>query len=110
MPDSYGHAKDFFDHSIADGGKNERRNLIQFTNASESKPQLDDLLIYSETKYNPYGHVAIVSKVEDDGIEIIEQNPGAYASSRGRFSLIHKNGKWSIDNDRIVGWLRKVQQ
>jgi hypothetical protein len=109
MPDSYGHAKDFFDHSIVDGGENKRRNLMQFTNPSVSKPQLDDLLIYSETKYNPYGHVAIVSNVDDDGIEVIQQNPGTYASSRGRFPLTHKNGKWRIDNDRILGWLRKVR-
>ena len=32
MPDSYGHAKDFFDPDVKDGQKNEQRNLFQYTN------------------------------------------------------------------------------
>ena len=32
MPDSYGHAKDFFDKTLTDGQKNRKRNLqLQFT-------------------------------------------------------------------------------
>ena len=107
MPDSYGHAKDFFDPSLADGVINERRNLKQYTNLSNSKPQTGDLLVYSETQGNPYGHVSIVAKVADNEIEIIQQNPGAFSDSRARFKLIHTNDKWKIDNDRILGWLRK---
>lgn len=107
MPDTYGHAKDFFDRSLADGAINKQRNLKQYTNSSNSKPCIDDLLVYSETQGNPFGHVSIVSKVMDNEIEIIQQNPGAFSGSRAQFRLIHTHGKWRIDNDRILGWLRK---
>ena len=107
MPDSYGHAKDFFDKSIADGKFNKRRNLTQYTNPSSSKPKVDDLLIYSGTRFNKYGHVAIVSKVTGNTIEIIQQNPGVAGRSRETFKLNNKGGKWRIENQRIVGWLRK---
>src|SRR5690606_35208838 len=32
MPDSYGHAKDFFDNAVGDGKLNKRRALIQYNN------------------------------------------------------------------------------
>ncbi|MCV9928469.1 CHAP domain-containing protein [Flavobacterium sp. LS1R49] len=107
MPDSYGHAKDFFDDKLSDGQKNEKRDLTQYTNSSTSKPKVDDLLIYSGTIFNRFGHVAIVSNVADNSIEIIQQNPGPFSKSREVFSLIEKEGKWTIANNRILGWLRK---
>ncbi len=107
MPNSYGHAKDFFDLNILDGNKNEQRNLTQFTNPSKSKPKADDLVIYSGTILNKYGHVSIISKVTENEIEIIQQNPGPFGNSREKFGLIYDNGKWKIENDKIMGWLRK---
>ncbi|NJB84325.1 surface antigen [Lewinella marina] len=107
MPDSYGHARDFFDPSLADGSHNARRNLTQYTNPGQHKPRVDDLLVFAGTLFNKYGHVAIVSRVADDEIEIIQQNPGPQGSSRATFALRQQKGKWSIANDRIVGWLRK---
>lgn len=107
MPDSYGHAKDFFNEKLSDGQKNEKRNLIQYTNPSSSKPKVNDLLIYSGTIFNRFGHVAIVSNVTANEIEIIQQNPGPFSKSRETFSLTEKEGKWTINNDRILGWLRK---
>ncbi|WP_109435465.1 CHAP domain-containing protein [Aquimarina sp. AU119] len=107
MPDSYGHAKDFFNSNLKDGKKNKQRNLTQFTNPSKSKPKVNDLVIYSETILNRYGHVSIISKVTENEIEIIQQNPGPFGKSREKFKLINKSGKWQIQNDRILGWLRK---
>lgn len=107
MPDSYGHAKDFFDKSLKDGQINERRNLIQYTNLSLTKPKVDDLLILKGTIFNKYGHVAIVSEVREKEIEIIQQNPGLFGQSRENYELEFVNNKWKIDNDRILGWLRK---
>jgi surface antigen len=107
MPDSYGHAKDFFDAELKDGQKNEKRDLTQYSNPSTSKPKIDDLLIYSGTIFNRFGHVAIVSNVTNNTIEIIQQNPGPFSKSREVFSIIEKDGKWIIDNNRILGWLRK---
>ncbi len=109
MPDSYGHAKDFFDSSLKDGQKNTRRDLIQYTNRSRAKPKVDDLLVFSGTLFNKYGHVAIISKVSDTEIEIIQQNPGPYGPSRESFELVNEQGKWKIKNDHVLGWLRKEE-
>ena len=106
MPDTYGHAKDFFDPSITDGKKNKQRNLLQYTNPSISKPKTHDLLVFSGTLLNKYGHVAIIVNVTSNNIEIIQQNPGPFGSSRETFDLTYKNGKWKIENERILGWLR----
>lgn len=107
MPDSYGHAKDFYDLSITDGQKNTKRGLNQYSNPSETKPKVDDLVIFSGNIFNRYGHVAIVSRVTDQEVEIIQQNPGPFGKSRETFGLSDTNGRWEIDNERIIGWLRK---
>ena len=110
MPDSYGNAKDFFDKSLKDGQKNNQRNLTQYTNNSRTKPKVDDLLVFEGTVFNKYGHVAIISKVTDKKVEIIQQNPGFFGQSRETFDLVLENDKWKIENDRILGWLRKVNK
>ncbi len=107
MPDSYGNAKDFFDTKIADSAINPKRGLWQFTNGSRCKPQAEDLLIFDGHVGNPYGHVAIVSQVLDSIVEIIQQNPGPFASSRDTFRLVHNNSLWRIGSGRALGWLRK---
>lgn len=107
MPDSYGHAKDFFNHSVKDGQRNTQRNLTQFTNSSKSKPKVNDLIIFDATLFNKYGHVAIISRVTDNKIEIIQQNPGPNGKSRETLKLSKKNDVWVIDNKRVLGWLRK---
>lgn len=108
MPDSYGDAKTFFDKSLKDGSKNSARALTQYTNSSRSKPKVDDLLIFDETTYNQYGHVAIISKVSPNKIEIIQQNPPeTHGNSKETILLNRKDGKWEIENKQILGWLRK---
>jgi len=109
MPDSYGHAKDFFDNTIADSQLNIKRNLMQYTNPSRTKPNVDDLLIFNGNRFNQYGHVAILSNSTDSKVEIIQQNAGPFSKSRETYQLKRINGKWQIENKRIVGWLRKVQ-
>lgn len=104
MPDSYGHAKDFFDDSIADGKINPKRNLLQYHNGSPSKPQVEHIIVMG---WSRYGHVAIISKVSDNEIEIVQQNPGPNASSRALLPLIYKDGLWNIDSFRVLGYLRK---
>jgi surface antigen len=107
MPDVYGNAKDFYDKKVKDGEINLRRNLTQFSNPSKSKPKVDDLLILNGTSFNSFGHVAIVSRVSDNEIEIIQQNPGKHGKPRGTFSITEKNEMWKIENNRVLGWLRK---
>jgi hypothetical protein len=104
MPDSYGHAKDYFDRSLNDGQINEKRNLTQFSNPSEFKPKVDDLIIFDGTRFNKFGHVAIISSVTESEIEIIQQNAG---QSREKYSLYQTMGKWKIKSNKILGWLRK---
>ena len=109
MPDSHGNAKDYFDRSLPDGSLNKKRDLKQFDNPSKTKPKIDDIIVFSETNFNKFGHVAIVSNVMDNEIEIIQQNPGKYGKSRKTISLDKENGKWKLDNKRILGWLRKEE-
>ncbi len=106
MPDAYGHAKDFYDKDLSDGELNTKRNLVQYKNGSKSKPKPDDLVIFSGSTFNKYGHVAIISFVDDDGIEIIQQNPGPFGKSRDNIKLKTIDGLWTLDNDRLLGWLR----
>lgn len=107
MPDSYGHAKDFFEHALPDGSMNPKRNLIQYTNGSHTKPAIGDLLIFDGHAGNPYGHVAIVSAVSDSDIELIQQNPGPFSPSRNHLGLSCTNGLYKLEHDGLLGWLRK---
>jgi surface antigen len=107
MPDSYGHAREFYNSKFKDGEVNTKRNLVQFKNGSTSKPKVKDLIVFDGHENNPYGHVAIISEVGDDYIEIIQQNPGPSAPSRDRFKLNLEGGKWYVSDDLTLGWLRK---
>lgn len=107
MPDPYGNAKDFFDSEVRDGELNVKRDLLQFTNGSRSKPEPNDLIVFSASTFNKYGHVAIISRVSENEIEIIQQNPGPFGKSRESIKLNFINDKWIIDNNRTLGWLRK---
>lgn len=109
MPDNYGHAKDYYNSKLKDAEINRQRGLYQFTNPSTFKPELDDLLVYSGTIFNKYGHVAIVSQVFDDKIEIIQQNAGPFSNTRETYTIEQIAGLWKINNSRILGWLRKKQ-
>lgn len=106
MTDSYGNAKDFFNPKIKDGKENEQRGLLQFQNPSKSKPLVNDLLIMDASGTNPYGHVAVVSKVEGEELEIVQQNPGPTAPSRATFSIIKVGKRYMVGSLRVLGWLR----
>ena len=108
MPDTYGHAREFFDFQLSDFSKNERRDLYQFSNPSRYSPEAGDLLVMNGNAANPYGHVAIVSKVWPDQVELIHQNPGPSADSRLILEMdISPSGSYYIDHPSVLGWLRK---
>lgn len=107
MPDSYGNAVDFFDKELADGSISTKRNLLQYSNPSTTKPQVNDLIVFDGTLMNRYGHVAIISKVYENKIEIVQQNAGSSNSSRGEMKLQYADGKWYIVSGQLLGWLRK---
>jgi len=105
MPNSYGHAKDFFNNSIKDGAINKQRNLTQYKNPSSSKPRVNDLVVFSGTTFNKFGHVAIISEATENSIEVIQQNVGA--KTRASFKLKKNGVKWRIESEQGLGWLRK---
>ncbi len=105
MPDSYGHAKDFFDRSLSDGQLNKARGMYQFRNGSATKPAKDDLVIIGGTAQNSFGHLFIITGFDADGVDFIQQNPGPRNPSRGKYRLNEINGKWYIDHEAILGWL-----
>ncbi|WP_444944652.1 CHAP domain-containing protein [Microbulbifer sp. ZKSA006] len=110
MPDTYGHAKDFFDSTLHQGSINTKRGLLQFHNEGDTPPDIGDIVVYSPSLFNPYGHVAIVAMVdiESGTLEIIQQNAGPFSPPRERYALIFEPpASWSVDNARILGWLRK---
>lgn len=110
MPDSYGHARDFFDPSLMDGGHNVRRAMLQFRNGSSTQPAPDDLLVFEPWLFNRYGHVGIVASVGGGVLEIAQQNPGPFGQSRERFPVVQRDGKWFIEHSRVLGWLRLEAQ
>lgn len=107
MPDSYGHAKDFYDAAVPDGWMNQKRNLRQFSNGSISRPRTGDILVFAATRTNKYGHIGIVSKSGKNMIEMIHQNPGPGNDSRAVYRMQKQNDKWFVQNEQVLGWLRR---
>lgn len=101
MPDVWGHAKDYFDPAVAQGAVNSRRGLRQFRNGGDTIPAPDDLFVFD----GPYGHVGIVSDVNSNSVEIVQQN--IYGRPRQRFGLVVSNGVFTVQSAALQGWLRK---
>lgn len=106
MPDPNGNAKDIFDHQLPDASYNEKRGLVQYADPSLKKPAVNDIIVFDGHLGNKYGHVAIISKVTDHTIEIVQQNAGPDAPSRETLTLIRENGRWHVQEKHILGWLR----
>jgi surface antigen len=100
MPDLYGHAKDFFDSSLPHGSLNRQRDLVQYYNGKDERPAVDDLLVYG----GKYGHVAIVTRVSENEVEVIQQN--IFMHPRQVFPLVASNGNYTITGKEPFGWLR----
>lgn len=109
MPDTYGHAKDFFNPALVDGSLNRQRAMVQFRNGSAVRPQADDLLVFAPTLLNRYGHVAIIASVTDGRLQIAQQNPGPFGRSREELELQERNGGWYIQQSQVLGWLRLAE-
>ncbi len=103
MPDTYGNAKDFYDNKLKDGDMNVKRGLLQFSNPSFKRPAVGDIVIFKPYILNRYGHVAIISKVDEGTIEIIQQN--VWKKTRENLKLIHTNDLWYIESKRVIGRL-----
>ncbi|MBU3135528.1 CHAP domain-containing protein [Clostridium gasigenes] len=103
MPDVYGNAKEFFDDSVPQGELNKSRDLVQYRNGESVKPEADDLIVFTNSKY---GHVAIVTEVKSNYIEVIQQN--VYGKTREQYELVLEDGQYYVGTiQKPAGWLRK---
>lgn len=106
MPNSYGNAKDFFQTKLADGKLNKERGLLQFHNTGTVAPQVGDIVVWGPTIWNKYGHVAIVSNVFRDGVEIVQQNGGPFSKSRKLLKRAKPGESRILKEANVLGWLR----
>ena len=107
MPNAWGHARDFFQASLEDGALNRDRNLFQYANPSRSRPQVNDILVFRGRSPRGFGHVAIVTRVSEERVYIIQQNAGSPRNARTSYRLRRQGGRWKVAHPRILGWLRK---
>jgi len=104
MPNSYGHAKEFFDKNLGDVAFNADRGLMQYRNVRYDRPQVNDILVYDSYKHNPFGHIGIVAEVGSDYIILVQQNVGE--KSRQKLKLVEYNGIQTVADFDVLGWLR----
>lgn len=104
FPYTYGHAQDFFDHSLRDIGFNKKRGLYQYRNTRKYPPATGDLVVFKGSEKNPYGHVAIISHVGKDFVEVVQQN----CKLRTRRQIPYHIYKdiHTIADAYVLGWLR----
>ena len=105
FPNSSGNAKDFFDKQLRDKDYNNKRGLVQIRNTREYPPLVGDILVYDGNEDNPYGHIAVISCVDDNQVEIVQQNWGK--KTRHTMNLVEYKGIYTIADFDILGWLRK---
>ncbi len=105
MPQSYGHAQEFFNWSLANGQLNRERGLFQYKNGGPSRPVQNAILIFGNDPATPYGHVGIITKVTDRNIEMVSQNNGHNQKSRSKIPMKYRNGGYYIDSKYVLGWL-----
>lgn len=95
-----GNGRDYFKKASYNG-------LEAYSNKNNISPQPDDLLAFGGGNY---GHVAIVTEVGNNYINIIEQNWSSSSATR-RLPMEIKNGKYTVSANSstyyIQGWLRK---
>jgi len=104
MPDTYGHAKDFFDSNLRNG-RNTSRGLNQYVNGNIRAPEVKSILVFDGNDQNPYGHIGIISSVNKNNIIIAQQNWGK--QTRMSLPLRKVNNKYRIDHDDVLGWLSR---
>lgn len=105
MPNVWGHAQDYFVKRLPQGALNRSRGLEQYHNGNDMPPRVDDIIVWNRGKY---GHVAIVSAVYADAIEIVQQNTSK--RSREILRLTQRDGNFYLigkgRRKKPMGWLR----
>jgi len=106
MPNAGGNAKDFFNRNLSNGDYNSQRGMYQFRNGGVEKPKKDDMGIIGASPDNKFGHLFIITNVDNSSVDFVQQNPGSRNPSRGKYQLIYENGRWTIKAANLLGWLR----
>jgi len=99
FPDPYGNAVDFYDPSLGDGVYNKTRGLYQYSASSAYDISVGDIIVYK----GRYGHVAIVTEIFPDKIELIQQNTGT--CSRVTENMTTTSGHLQFENPNVMGFL-----
>lgn len=107
IPDGLNSGTDFFNPSIPDGQLNPATGLMQFALPSATKPQEEDILVFGDSRDNPGGNVAIVARVGNTELEIVQQNPGPLSNTRESYRYYIRKNKWYVQQPHVLGWLRK---
>ena len=97
-----GHAKHYFDEGTPHGARNKSRGLIQYRIGKEVKPEVDDILVCPKIPPGS-GHVAIITKVEDNRLQIIQQNK---LPAQEWITIERQASSWRLSWD-CAGFLRK---
>ncbi|MGE9267196.1 MAG: CHAP domain-containing protein [Verrucomicrobiales bacterium] len=103
MPNVWGHARDFFDPEIPHGQRNPARDLLQFHNGHDEAPAPDDLLVFRDGNF---GHVAIITEVGTEHIEVIQQNIPGHPTQTHPYQLRAGRHEIGTPRHRPTGWLR----
>lgn len=97
--------KELYNHNLKDGEFNELAMLTQYSNPSNHPIKEGDILVFKPNFYNSDGHVAIISKVSGDKLEIVQQN--CWKSTRKELKLESRENKWYIADEKVIGRLER---
>ena len=103
--ENFGNAQSLF-------SKAKNFDLHAHVNGGQVYPQPGDILVFGHS--NKIGHVAIITDVNENGVNIVEQNwEGKAITTNGDLPLpaIYENGKYRIENRGsfyVIGWVSRT--
>jgi surface antigen len=85
--------------------------LDKYPNGGTTPPQVGDILCKGYTPGTPYGHVAIIKRVENNRVYTAQQNVSEDSTDLDKWlPLTVSNGTYYVGDSSIQGWLRKPSQ
>lgn len=85
--------------------------LDRYQNGGTTPPQVGDILCKGYTSGTPYGHVAIIKRIENNRVYTAQQNMSEDSTDLDKWlPLTVSNGTYYVGDSSIQGWLRKPGQ